>query len=573
MKAIKKKYAIIIVILAGLALRVWGLNFGLPYTLHQDEPIVINHAVAYGSTDFNPHFFIIPPFASYLLFIFYGLFFMLGRIFGIFAGKEDFAIKFFSDPTAFYLIARVILGVIPSVASVWLTYVLYKKVFGNKGALYAACVVSVSFICVVNGHYAYVDNMMAALALVTYIYLFKITQEPSLRNYCLAGVFLGLAAAAKYNAALLLASFYLAHIAVVLSHGLNRKKLVFDKFLWSGIAVCALVFILVNPFSVLDWRFFLESVTTKIRTGYIGWMHHLTYSLGQGIGGELLTIGLTGVTLSFITEKKFAKWLLFISFPVIFYIHLALGSQPFSRYALVLVPFVACWSAFFIFQILFTFARNTAHRRILILFSIALLLPAAVKAIKADLLFSAKDTRVVSARWIEENIPAATKIAVDHTSFRPQIAQTKEQISDKYRIAGAQAGLEEAKRKKIDLLLKSIGGKVTYEVYFLTYKKDIKAQFLSTAPSLPYDLDILINSGISYVVVNYNSYSRQKSGFIGELKKRADVVAEFSPYYNSEIHPPFDRIDYTFMPVSSEEVFSRYMTGPTLIIYKIKAGQ
>src|SRR3989344_5891622 len=50
----------------GFKLRIWGLNFGLPYQFHQDEPIVVNHALAYGAGDLNPHFFIIPPLASYI---------------------------------------------------------------------------------------------------------------------------------------------------------------------------------------------------------------------------------------------------------------------------------------------------------------------------------------------------------------------------------------------------------------------------------------------------------------------------------------------------------------------------
>ena len=42
-------------------LRLVGVQFGLPHLYHADEPIVVNHAVAYGAGDFNPHFFKIPP--------------------------------------------------------------------------------------------------------------------------------------------------------------------------------------------------------------------------------------------------------------------------------------------------------------------------------------------------------------------------------------------------------------------------------------------------------------------------------------------------------------------------------
>ncbi|MEA3488885.1 MAG: hypothetical protein U9R44_00880, partial [Candidatus Omnitrophota bacterium] len=74
MRYVKKGPALIAaVILAGILLRVWGLGFGLPFQLHNDEPIIVNHAVAYGTGDLNPHFFIIPPLCSYLLFMCYGV--------------------------------------------------------------------------------------------------------------------------------------------------------------------------------------------------------------------------------------------------------------------------------------------------------------------------------------------------------------------------------------------------------------------------------------------------------------------------------------------------------------------
>jgi len=84
------------ILLIGFSLRLWGVHFGLPHLYHADEPIVVNHALAYGTGDFNPHFFKIPPLVSYLLFICYGVFFVLGRAFGFFAGVQDFEFLFYS---------------------------------------------------------------------------------------------------------------------------------------------------------------------------------------------------------------------------------------------------------------------------------------------------------------------------------------------------------------------------------------------------------------------------------------------------------------------------------------------
>ena len=65
-------------------LRVWAVNFGLPFLYHADEPIVVNHALAFSTGDLNPHFFKIPPLVSYLLFVCYGIYYVLGRGTGLF---------------------------------------------------------------------------------------------------------------------------------------------------------------------------------------------------------------------------------------------------------------------------------------------------------------------------------------------------------------------------------------------------------------------------------------------------------------------------------------------------------
>ncbi|MBU9889857.1 MAG: hypothetical protein KTQ49_08335, partial [Candidatus Omnitrophica bacterium] len=43
------------------AVRAFGVPFGLPYLYHADEPVVVNHALAYGTGDLHPRFFNIPP--------------------------------------------------------------------------------------------------------------------------------------------------------------------------------------------------------------------------------------------------------------------------------------------------------------------------------------------------------------------------------------------------------------------------------------------------------------------------------------------------------------------------------
>ncbi|MBF0254446.1 MAG: hypothetical protein HQL11_04910 [Candidatus Omnitrophica bacterium] len=83
----RAKWAGVGIIGVGLVLRLAGLRFGL---FHADEPIVVNHALAYGTGDLNPHFFCIPPLVSYLLAGIYGLAFLWGTLWGASGGVADF---------------------------------------------------------------------------------------------------------------------------------------------------------------------------------------------------------------------------------------------------------------------------------------------------------------------------------------------------------------------------------------------------------------------------------------------------------------------------------------------------
>lgn len=571
MNFFRKYFFILVIIFFAFILRIWGVNFGLPHQLHQDEPIVINHALAYGAGDLNPHFFIVPPFSSYLLFIIYALYFVIGGITGFFSGTEDFALAFFKNPSSFYIIARMILGILPGTLYVWLSYILYKKIFSEKGGIYAASIVAFSFLCVVNSHYAYVDSIMLVFVLLTYIFLCDLMRQPSLRNYIFSAIFLGLAISTKYNAVLLALSFYIAHITIVVNNRSSKKKIILDKSLWCAIGTSILTFTITNPFSILDWQFFLQSITGKIRSNYMGWTHHISYSLFEGMGLGLLIAAALGIMVILLSQKK-SKMLFFISFPLLFYLHLVIKSQRFSRYVLPLIPFLAMTAAFFVFGFLLPKTKTKLQKIVIVLLSIVLLIPTTAKSVKANLLFSGDDTRITSAEWIEKNIPINTKIAVDHTSFRPTIFQSKEQLLDKYAIVDSQRGLKKTKAKKLDFLVKAVGNKKTYKVYFLTYKDEERGQFLSTVPAIAYNINALKAEGISYVVINYNTYNREKEDFLKNLHNSADIIIEFSPYYDKKIRPRYDRVDATYMAVGSKELFSRRIMGPCLVIYKIRSG-
>ena len=58
------------ILLIALGIRLFGINHGLPYGYQIDEKFVINHAIGFGTGDFNPHAFHWPgPSLMYLIFL------------------------------------------------------------------------------------------------------------------------------------------------------------------------------------------------------------------------------------------------------------------------------------------------------------------------------------------------------------------------------------------------------------------------------------------------------------------------------------------------------------------------
>lgn len=549
---------IILIILLGSLLRIVGINFGLPDLLHADEPIVVNHAMAYGSGDFNPHFFYIPPLISYLLFFFYGVSFLAGSLIGKFQSTDDFALFFLRDPTYFYILGRVICGVIFGTLSVIVLYNLAKRLFSESVALLSALFLSVCFLHVQQSHYIYVDVPMVFFVLMTCIFAAKIIENHNWVNYLLAGCFAGIAAAAKYNAALVFAV-----IPAVFFTSRDRGGL---KILLS-FAAMVLTFIILNPYSLLDFSFFWQSIisqSTKTSSfvempGFNRHMllhHFFYYSIPQGVG--ILSSALSLVGMLYFGVKDWRRHLPFLVFPFLLLILLA-KSQSFERYVLPILPFVILYaSAFIILRI-----KNKMLFIFVVLTAIGLNLG---KSAYSNILFTKKDTRTLSREWIEKNIPPGSKIAIEHSTFCPRLKQTDGQIRQKL------LTVEGVKKKRLETELRlRKEGLITYNVYYLTRDLSEEASLFSLEkPRLPFSIGELKGRDIEYVVFHIDSELNLDKDFYQELLKNAKLLIEFRPYRDKNKKFAVEPVVQTAGPYYSDELFSRTRNGYIIQIFKLR---
>src|SRR5690348_3436894 len=86
-----------------MLLRLAGIFWGLPATFNGDEPHIVNLAVSFGSGSLRPYAFKYPTLWPYLLFLCYGIYFLIWSGFGHLKSVAEFAGLYAWHPTGFYL--------------------------------------------------------------------------------------------------------------------------------------------------------------------------------------------------------------------------------------------------------------------------------------------------------------------------------------------------------------------------------------------------------------------------------------------------------------------------------------
>lgn len=551
----KKISAIWPILAIAFLLRLIGVQFGLPYLYHADEPIVVNHALAYGGGDFNPHFFKIPPLISYVLFFIYGIAYLIGRGGGILSGVSDLQNLFFRDPSFFYLIGRILLGVFLGTLSVWLFYRLIRKYFSEESALWASFFLAICFLHVRDSHFIYTDIPLIFVFIACFFPILKIAEgNTSILLHIGSGLLMGLATAVKYNGIVIVIPYI---VATLISHKRNK---IFLSWIAADLAA-VLIYSVLNPYTWLDFTTFWKEISMQASaSGYTGWFHHLVYSLTGGIGPGLLLAGIIGIAMTVI--KYDSKKLIFISFILAYYLLLVFRSQHYDRYVLPLIPFILFFAGDF-------FSKFTP--RILKLFLIVLVsIPPFAKSVLGDILLVKSDIRTMAKDWVEEAIPSGSKIALDWSFFEPRLAPTKSQLEEKLALIDSRPHFSRAQRRRLEFLYRGANASdKRYEIYFLA-EKPTESGFLLESPQVSYSVDELNQKGIEYVFIARTQREHPQAVFYKQIRERGELMKRFSPYRDPAMEYPIDRLALTGVPFLWAELLKRERNGQPIEVYRLK---
>src|SRR5687767_8466873 len=202
-----------------LALRVIGLQYGLPAVYNPDEVAIMTRALSFAKGTLNPGNFLYPTFYFYVLFGWVGVYlaFLLltGRVESVAALQK----LYFTAPTGIYTAGRV-LGVACGTATVALLHRLTLRFADPRAALAAAVFLAVAPLHVRDSHYVKHD-VPATLAIVAaYLAIARVwpaaaPNGPAARDVLVAGAVCGVAFSTHYYCVFL--AVPLAY-AVIASH-------------------------------------------------------------------------------------------------------------------------------------------------------------------------------------------------------------------------------------------------------------------------------------------------------------------------------------------------------------------
>lgn len=516
---------LVFLILCSIVMGAYGMTADLPYSRAAVEIAVVGMSVKLGTGDLNPHIFYYPHLFMYILFFLYGLFFILGKIIGIFPSVQEFQNLYFTDASAFYIIARSA-TLFFMAGSVLLTFVIAKRAFNKKIALVAAALITFNITMVQLSHYALSDIPVLFFSLLAFSVIVKIMEGARLRIYLLSGFLIGLATATKYQALFLVFSLILAHI-LSFENKKDVRNIIFTNKLPLSFAGVFGGFFIGSPFCILDYKNFMSYFTLTAKAvsspSYGFASYRITRALPLYIITDLLPYA-AGILLSvfcvaaivYALKKHTKSDILFLGTIFVFLIYVIASGWTYlkPRHIIHLFPL------FFILigRLLYDacsaiFKEETRKNAFLVCMTVLVLIPSFRHIWIYEKNITSKPVHIEAKEWIESNIPASTKIATqDGIPIEPNERSIKRKLKEI-----TEKNIGQGTKLKVMLTNRDLFDK-TYDIYELPYpwRRDYDES--------DFDFDRHTKEGVRFFV-----FTNELSNYLAEPEKHSSQLG----YYNS----------------------------------------
>ncbi len=335
---------VLILFLAALAIRLFGLNWDSGHWFHPDERRI---AEAVQEIQLHP-LRLDPKFFAYGSFPFY--------VTRAAQGLVSLVRPSLSDYRGSILIGRGV-SAFWGALTVVLLVLLGRRLYGERTGLLAGLLLATAVLHLQNSHFATNDVALAFLILLALTQLVRAGGSGSARDFGLAGLVIGLAIATKISALPLFLPLVVAVLADRRGERAERRL----TLLGLASATAALGFALGEPYALVHFRAFSHDVLEQSQmvraagalaytTQYMGTpkvLYDLREHLLWGLGPFLGLAGLWGAVRTYRFRSRAvspAEWIL-LSFALPFFVVTASFDVKFLRYLLPLYPLVCLWAA------------------------------------------------------------------------------------------------------------------------------------------------------------------------------------------------------------------------------------
>jgi hypothetical protein len=433
------RLALALVLLLAAALRVWAVCHDLPFSYFGDELHFMRRAMAVGTGDLNPHWFHKPAFLMYVLTFFYGLYFLLGRIAGVFHSTAEFGARFLFDPMPFLLIGRLVVAAC-GVATIYVVYRIGRKVFANPWAGVAGAAVAAVLAPMVNSSRTIKSDVPCGLLMALSIWAFLGTRESArLRPLVVASLLAGAAMGTHYYGVVLVPAYLALEALRGFSGGSWRRV----------IARCALIvvlfvtgFFLASPYNFLDPTWGRDTGATIARSLGLASKPAASYDpdsnrefkpgveTSRGAAGAFLALvasqEVLGIALSLLAllglaatvVRRETRWYgLLVLIPSLFFFLAAITVAAYhaqARHLNALYPLLAtlAWPGALAAVQRFRLPPRRARAAALLLVAAAAV-PTLIATVQRDRRINRPDSRLAAYRWLRANLPGGARILLD----------------------------------------------------------------------------------------------------------------------------------------------------------------
>jgi 4-amino-4-deoxy-L-arabinose transferase-like glycosyltransferase len=533
------------VVILALALRLWGINFGLPYPYHIDEHSYVVGTLNLGQGEINGY----PQQVGLVNVLFgeYALYFIVGRLTGLFKSTADFSRAYYTDPTVFYLLGR-LTSALMGAATCLVIYLLGRELRNRLVGLGAALLIAVNFLHVRESHFTTPDVAQALGFILVLLFALIALRSGRAHWIYLAGFIAGVTVAWKW------ASLPLALGVAYAAWQLGREdppRQVLKRLVISGLLMLVgfALFspqLLLFPAPYIAWakRDYLEGSIGGYG-GFVidtvpGWQFYLkALALGFGVLGIVLSLAGLAYWAYRAIRLRDRQVTLVLLVAAGYFLLMASSARYFVRYAVPLIPLLALAASDFIYAIVGW--TPAANRRFVGAALAALMLIAAIQpvisGVRSNILLTRQDTRTIAKQWMEQNIPAGAKIATDWMIHGVPLATTQVPVPGSAAVYN----------------VTEVNGLGLYD-HPLDYYRQEGYDYLVTT------------SYISDLALVDRQADAQRDEFYRSLDATYEPVKEFRPY-NGDARPPFI-FDEIYGALVS--MWQRELPGPILKIYRVK---